>query len=144
MTTTGTSTTRSVSYYYTRVEDRPGKAYELLAELATESVDLLAFSAIPYGPNFTELTLFPTVDANLVRAAGKLGWELTGPQHAFLVQGDDHLGALAGIHQRLLDAEVNIYASSGITDGRGRYGYVIYVKEEDFAVAAEALGADPA
>ena len=31
----------------------------------------------------------------------------------------------------LLDAGVSIYASSGVTDGSGRYGYVVYVKEED-------------
>jgi hypothetical protein len=34
---------------------------------------------------------------------------------------------------------VNIYASTGVTDGEGRYGYVIYVKEEDHQLAARAL-----
>jgi hypothetical protein len=56
-----------------------------------------------------------------------------------LIQGDDHLGALAEIHRRLLDARVNIYASTGVTDGDGHYGYVIYVKEEDHQAAARAL-----
>jgi hypothetical protein len=73
------------------------------------------------------------------RIAQKLGWALTGPQHACLIQGDDHLGALAEIHKRLRDANVNIYASTGVTDGDGRYGYVIYVKEEDHQSAAKAL-----
>jgi predicted amino acid-binding ACT domain protein len=57
------------------------------------------------------------------------------------VQGDDHLGTLAEIHQVLLGAGVNIYASSGVTDGRGHFGYVIYFKEEDHHMAAKALGA---
>jgi hypothetical protein len=64
---------------------------------------------------------------------------LTGPQHACLIQGDDNLGALAEIHKRLRDANVNIYASTGVTDGEGRYGYVIYVREEDHQSAAKAL-----
>jgi hypothetical protein len=58
-----------------------------------------------------------------------------------VVQGDGHLGALAGIQRMLLDADVNIYASSGVTDGSGHFGYVIYFKEEDHLRAASALGA---
>ena len=64
---------------------------------------------------------------------------LTGPQHAILIQGDDHLGVLAEIHKRLRDAGVQIYASSGVTDGQGRYGYVIYTKEGDHLPAVKAL-----
>ena len=130
---------RNVEYFYTRVEDEPGRAYGLLADLASEDIILLAFSAVPYGPNHVELTIFPDRSEDFERVARKLGWVLTGPQHACLIQGDDHLGALAEIHKRLRDAKVNIYASTGITDGEGRYGYVIYLKEEDHQAAAKAL-----
>jgi hypothetical protein len=78
---------------------------------------------------------------HFIQLAQKLGWLVAGPQHAFLVQGDDHLGALADIQRMLLEADVKIYASSGITDGSGRYGYVIYFKEDDHERAARALGA---
>jgi hypothetical protein len=134
-----TFSVRSVEYFYTRVEDEPGRAYGLLANLASEDINLLAFSAVPYGPNHVELTIFPDRSEDFRRIAGKLGWVLTGPQHACLIQGDDHLGALAEIHKRLRDANVDIYASTGVTDGEGRYGYVIYVKEEDHQSAAKAL-----
>ncbi|MBI4907075.1 MAG: hypothetical protein HY820_25845 [Acidobacteria bacterium] len=130
---------RTVDYYYTQVEDKPGKAYELLSELATEEISLLAFSAIPYGPHRVELTIFPDHAEHLHIAAEKLGWKLSGPQHAFLIQGDDRLGALADVHRKLLDAKVNIYASTGVTDGDGRFGYIIYVKESDHPVAKRAL-----
>ena len=50
---------RSVEYFYTRVEDEPGRAYGLLANLASEDINVLAFSAVPYGPNYVELTIFP-------------------------------------------------------------------------------------
>ena len=76
-----------------------------------------------------------------MQLAKKAGWVVTGPQHAFLVQGDDHLGALADIQRMLLEADVQIYAASGVTDGSGHFGYVIYFKDEDHERAARALGA---
>jgi hypothetical protein len=132
---------RTMEYFYTRVEDEPGKAYELLTKLASEDINLLAFSAVPYGPNHVELTIFPDQPENFVHVAKILGWTLTGPQHACLIQGDDHLGALAEIQKKLVDAGVKIYASSGVTDGKGHFGYVIYFREGDYLAAAKALAA---
>jgi hypothetical protein len=134
-----TFSVRTVEYFYTRVEEEPSRAYNFLARLASEEINLLAFSAVPFGPNLIELTIFPDRSDELQRVAEKLGWTLIGPQHACLVQGDDHLGALAEIHHRLLDTGVSIFASTGVTDGEGHYGYVIYVKEEDHQAAARAL-----
>jgi hypothetical protein len=136
------TTVKTATYFYTRVEDKPGQAYTMLAQLASGAINLLAFSAVPYGPNYIELTIFPDDNEAFVQLAKQLNWALTGPQHAFLIQGDDRLGALTGIHQKLSDANINVYASSGVTDGRGRFGYIIYVKESDFAKAAAALGMD--
>jgi hypothetical protein len=56
-----------------------------------------------------------------------------------MVQGDDELGALARIHQRLAQASVDIYASNGVTDGQGSFGYVVYVREDQFDQALHAL-----
>ena len=134
-------TVRTMEYFYTRVQDEPGKAYELLAKLASEEINLLAFSAVPYGPNHVELTIFPEQPENFVRVAEILGRTLTGPQHACLIQGDDRLGALADVQKKLVDAGVKIYASSGVTDGKGHFGYVIYFREGDHLAAAKALGA---
>jgi hypothetical protein len=132
---------RNVEYFYLRIHDAPEKAYELLAQLASQEVNLLAFSAVPFGPNHVELTIFPDLSTTFVQLAEKLGYKTNGPLHALLVQGDDQLGTLAEIQRMLLDAGVRIYASSGVTDGSGRYGYVIYFKEEDHQRAAKALGA---
>jgi hypothetical protein len=132
---------RSVEYFYIRIEDSQDKAYQLLTQLASEEVNLLAFSAVPFGPNHVELTIFPDQSSRFVQLAERQGWVASGPQHAFLVQGDDHLGALADIQRMLLEADVKIYASSGVTDGTGRYGYLIYFREDDRDRAARALGA---
>jgi hypothetical protein len=56
-----------------------------------------------------------------------------------LVQGDDELGAFASVHERLVRAGVDIYASTGVTDGRGSFGYVMYVREDQFERAVSAL-----
>lgn len=134
-------TVRVAEYFYVRVDSTPYAAYEVLAALATEDINILAFSAIPFGEGRVELTLFPDNVTGLVMAAGKLNLDLSRPQHAILIHGDDHLGALAEIHRKLLAAGVRVYASSGVTDGAGRYGYVIYLKEEDHEAAARVLGA---
>ena len=125
--------------FYIRVEDSRERAYELLAQLASEEVSLLAFSAVRYGPNHVELTIFPNRSDTFIQLAKKLGWVVTGPQHAFLVQGDDHLGALADIQRMLLEADIKTYASSGVTDGSGLFGYVIYFKEADHERAERVL-----
>ena len=51
----------------------------------------------------------------------------------------DEIGVLAPIHERLYLANVNVYAASGVSDGRGGFGYVIYVRPEQFEQAAKAL-----
>jgi hypothetical protein len=50
------------------------------------------------------------------------------------------LGALATVHERLVNADIDIFASSGVSDGRGAFGYLIYVREDQFERAAAALG----
>jgi hypothetical protein len=37
-------------------------------------------------------------------------------------------------------AGVDVYAYAGVTDGRGAFGYAVYVREEQFDRAALALG----
>ena len=131
---------RRVDYFNTTIRDRPGEAYKLLSQLAEMGLNLVAFTAVPVGPSTTQLTLFPEDTGKLSSAAQRAGMTLDGPHPAFLVQGDDELGALAQIHQQLASADVNVYASSGVTDGRGTFGYLIYVRPEDHDRAAAALG----
>ena len=130
---------RRIDYFHTSVRDEPGQALATLSALAREGVNLLAFSAVPFGANLTQLTLYPEESGSLTRAARNAGMTLDGPHHALLVQGDDELGALAGIHERLYRANVNVYASNGVADGRGSYGYVIHVLPGDLERAARTL-----
>lgn len=128
-----------VDYFYVTVKDKPGEAYQLLSTLADVGINLLAFTAIPAGPLRTQLTLFPEDPHKMSNTAQRAGLELDGPNPALLVQGDDQLGALAEIHEKIYRADVNVYASNGVTDGEGDYGYVIYIRPEDMQKALKAL-----
>ena len=133
-------TIRRVDYYYANIRDELGAAYRVLAQLADLGVNLLAFTAVPSGPNLAQFALFPEDPNKLTAEAHAAQLPLDGPYHAFLVQGDDELGALASVHEQLFRSGVDVYASSGVTDGRGAFGYVVYVREDQFERAAEALG----
>lgn len=134
-------TIRNVEYYYANVRDELGAAYRFLSQLAELGVDLLAFTAVPSGPALAQFTLVPANTGKLVAQASAAGLPLDGPYHAFLVQGDDELGALANVHEQLVKVGIDIFASSGVSDGRGAFGYLVYVREDQFAKAAAALNA---
>lgn len=131
---------RRSNYYYIDVKNDPGEGLRLLSHLAGLGVDLQAFTAVPTGPARTQFALFPADKAKFVHAAEAAGFPLDGPHPALLVQGDDELGALAGVHETLYEASVDVYASSGVTNGKGSFGYVIYVQPGQFERAVNALG----
>ena len=90
----------------------------------------------------SKVAIFPT-DVNAYRYSwtikGNAGLLLDGPHRALLVQGDAELGAFAEIHEKLYQANVNVYASTGLIDGRGSYGYVLHIRPEEYERAANAL-----
>jgi hypothetical protein len=129
-----------VEYFNTTIKDRPGEAYTFLSQLALLRINLLAFTATPVGPADTQLTIFPENPKFMKNEASRAGLFMEGPHSALLVQCDDRLGALADIHLKIYEADVNVESASGVTDGRGAFGYVIHVKPENFDKAAAALG----
>ncbi len=131
---------RAIEYFTATAQGAPECAYELLGLLAKSGVNLLGFTAIPFGLRATQLVLFPEDSERLHQVAHEQRLELVGPDRAFLIQGDDELGALARIHRQLALEGVCPFASSGITDGRGGFGYIVYVRKEEFDSAAHALG----
>lgn len=131
---------RKVRYFRTTVIDRPGEAHKVLSSLADIGINLLAFTAVPVGANQAQLSLFPDDDCQIIDEAKKVGMKLEGPNHALMVTGDDELGAFSEIHAKLAQSNVNVFASSGLTDGRGSYGYLLYLRAEDLERAAHVLG----
>jgi hypothetical protein len=128
-----------VAYFSTTVKDQPGQAFNVLSQLAAAGVNLFAFVAIPLGPESAQFTFFPEQVETLQRAAPRAGLILDGPHSAILIQGDDHVGALADVHSKLRLAQINVYAATCVTDGRGTFGYILYLRPGDIAPALDAL-----
>lgn len=131
---------RSIDYFTTTVHDAPEAAYALLGALAGSGINLLAFNAIPVGLQATQLVLFPENAELLAEIARERRLDLAGPERALLIQGDDELGTLSRLHEKLAASGTHPYASSGVTDGRGGFGYVVYLRREEYQKAAAALG----
>jgi hypothetical protein len=130
---------RPIQYFYVNTRDEVGAAYRVLSAFAERGVNLLAFTAVPSGEDRAQFALFPEDPARFTAEARGAQIAFEGPHNALLVQGDDELGRLADIHERLFKARVDVYASSGVSDGRGSFGYVIYVREDQFEQAVGAL-----
>ena len=130
---------RRAEYFNATISGEPGEAYQVLSQLASLGINLLAFTGMPVGLLRTQMTLFPEDGSKIMDAARKAGWTLDGPHPALLVQGDDELGALARIHGRLQEAGVSVFASTGVADGKGSFGYVLYLRSEEFERAARVM-----
>lgn len=133
-------TLRKVDYFYTLVPNTAGQAAKVLAGLAAEGVNLLAFSGFPSGRR-SQLDLVPEDSAHLKRAAKKLGLELSVRKTGFLVRGDDRIGAMTGVLDALAGARINLTAVDAVVAGEGRYGAIFWVEPAAVAKAAKVLGA---
>lgn len=128
-----------VDYFYTTVKDQPGEAYKLLSALADLGVNLLAFNAVPLSSSGAQLSLFPE-DSDLFRSiAQKAGIKIEGPNPALLIQGDDEIGVLAEIHRKLYAADINIYSAICVTTGKGTFGYLVYLRPDEYEKAKDVL-----
>ena len=133
------SSVKEVEYYYTVVANKPGEARRLLDFLSEKMVNLHALTAFPLDEGQSQIDLFPTEPEVLKEAAKDAGIDLVGPKKAFLLQGEDRMGALYDFHLKLANAGINIYACNGVVDGTGRFGYVIWVDPADFDEASKVL-----
>jgi len=133
------SSVRRVQYFYATVRGEPDEAFEILAHLAGQGVNLLALNTMPLGPDAMQLTLFPEDPPRLQDAAKAAGLLLEGPHSAVLVLGEDQMGAVANVHKELHRAGIQVYASNAVTSGSGTFGYVLYMRPQDSEKAAAVL-----
>ena len=131
---------RRVDYFYVQVPDRPGEGARALSTLKDAGVNLLAFTGFPEGRR-AQLDFVPADAVAFRQAARKAGWKLTGPKKAFLIQGEDRVGAVADVLGKLAEANVNVTATEALCAGAGRYGAIVWVQSRDVARAAKVLGA---
>ncbi len=132
-------TIRVVEYFYAMVPNKPGEAARMLNTLKDAGVNLLAFSGFPERRR-SQLDFIPADAAAFKQAARQAKWKTVGPKKGFLVQGDDHVGAIADILDRLGAAKINVTAIDAVT-ADGRYGAIFWVAAKDVQKSAILLGA---
>ena len=132
---------KCIEYYYTTVPDRSGAGAKLLNALKTAHVNLLGFSGFPSGAGRAQLDFFPSNGRVFRAAARKAGIKLVGPKTAFLIQGQDRVGAIAIIADKLGKAHFAISALDAVTTGRRRYSAILWVKPGNVDRVAKILRA---
>ena len=134
-------TMRLVEYYYVMVPNKPGEAVRLLDTLRQEDVNLLAFSVFPEGRR-AQIGFIPADAAAFRQAAKKAKWKLARPKRGFLMQGDDRVGAVADLLDRLAAAKINVAALDAIC-ADGWFGVIFWVEPRDVKKTAALLGCLP-
>ena len=132
---------KRVEYFALTIDDRPGEGARITAELKKRGINLLAFHGFPTGTGKAQIDLVPEDIPGFMRAASDLGWKLGEKKVAFLIQGQDRVGAMAEIHDQLAQAKINLVAETGICAGGGRYGCILWVAPKDAETTATILGA---
>ncbi len=134
-------TVRSVEYYYVTVPDMPGGGQQILTALKDGGVNLLAFLGFPLSGGQSQIDLVPEDPESLREAAARAGATLSEAKRAFLIEGDDRVGAVADVTGKLAEANINLTAAAATRAGSGRFGMIVWVAAADYERAAEALGA---
>lgn len=134
------ATIRKVDYFTLKVRNRPGAGASLLAAMQAADVNLYAFTGFPQGGG-AQVDFVPQDRARFLRAAKKAGLKVSARKIAFLVQGQDRVGALTGILGKLAAARISLTALDAVTAGKGRYGAIFWVKPQNVAKAARLLKA---
>ncbi len=134
-------TVRGVEYYYVTVPNAPGEGQRILSALKESGVNLLAFLGFPGEGGQSQIDLVPE-DAESLRQAGeRAGITLSEAKRAFLIQGDDRVGAVADTVAKLAEANVNVTAAAAAGAGAGRFGMIVWVAPAEYERAAAAFGA---
>ena len=133
-------TVRRVEYFYVSVPNTPGEGDRILSALKKSGVNLLAYLGFPAEGASSQLDLVPEDPASLREAAERAEITLSEAKSAFLVQGDDRVGAVADTTAKLANAGINITAAAATAAGSGRYGMILWVASGDYERAASVLG----
>lgn len=132
---------RRIDYYYTVVPNRPGEGAKVFNALKAGNVNLIAFNGFQTSTRRAQIDFVPS-DRDAFLAVAQKAWiKLVGPKVAFLIQGEDRVGAVADILGKLEQVRINVVAMQAIASGTGRYGAILWVKPRNISKAAQVLGA---
>jgi hypothetical protein len=131
---------RRIEYYYTVVPNQAGAGAKVFNALKTGGVNLIALNGFPTSTRRAQLNFVPSNRDAFLTAVQKARIKLVGPKVAFLIQGEDRVGAVASVLSKLGQAQINVTAMQAIATGAGRYGAILWVKPRNVGKTAQALG----
>jgi hypothetical protein len=127
-----------LTYLKASLDDRPGALLDVLKNLKSKNLGLLAHWAYGAPQEKTELYLIaknPEKVKNSLQASGVFVTEGVG----FWINGTDKTGALLKPLEAVAEAGINIAASHALAVG-GKFGSFFRVAPEDVEKMARALG----
>jgi hypothetical protein len=133
-------TLRKIGYFSIATPHAAGRGLRILAALRDAGINLLAYKGFPSGRK-AQLDFVPANPARFRAAARRMKLRLSPKKVAFLLQGDDKVGALTGILSKLAKARVNIISLDAVVAGKGRFGAIFWVKPKNVAKTAKLLRA---
>ncbi len=132
---------RKVNYCKMTVPSRTGQAEAALGAIMEAGINMHAFSGFPLKAGKSQLDFIVDDSAAVQRLGKKSGWRLSKTKKAFLVQGNDEVGAIHKIFKKLSDEKINVTAADAVAAGVGRYGMILWVKPAVYTRAARILKA---
>jgi ACT domain-containing protein len=131
---------RKVVYFSIQVPNRPGVGVDMLKAIAKDKQHLLAFTGFPNGAK-AQVDFVPKNPGEFARRAKKMGIKVGPRKTAFLLQGQDRIGALTRILDTLAKARINMTAMDAVTAGGKRFGAIFWVRPKDVGRASRLLHA---
>jgi predicted amino acid-binding ACT domain protein len=131
---------RKIDYYALTVPDKAGEGHRILSALAHEGVNLLAVVGFPLGAGKAQMDLVPENAAAFSQVAERMKLRTRKAKQAFLVQGDDRVGAVAEVLGKLASQKVQVTAAQALAAGAGRWAMILWVKPGSVEKAGKALG----
>lgn len=133
-------TIRKVEHFSIEVPNAPAKAFGVLSTLVSAGINLLACSGVPHGRR-ARIDVVPDNSRRFRSAVKKAGLAFAAQKSGFLIQGEDHPGALAEHLEKLAAGNVNVTGIDALSAGDGRYGAILWVEDDAVRKARKLLGA---
>lgn len=130
---------RRVTCFVLSVAHKPGVMAEIARVLKKHDVDLTAVWGFGMGPGNAQVICQPTDPALFRKVAQAEGWKLKAGT-AFEITGEDQVGALVELLDRVASKGVNLEAINAVAVS-GQYGGCLWAPEGQEDALGKLLGA---
>jgi hypothetical protein len=128
-----------LNYYSVVIPNKAGEGAKVLNALKEAGVNLISFWGYPIKGKKAVLDIAPADAKGCAKTLKKCGLAASPKKVAFFIDGEDHVGAVAEILDKLAAAGINVHAVQALCAGAGRFGSLVQVAEADEKKAKKVL-----